>query len=171
MVKQVDKETGEVKVVRSLNLVVRGVHPSVGMDFSYNIIQNHDFQWDNDKRDFVIVETDKEDRDAYIQSFAKETGIYNIMKMYAKTGDASLLNKKQGFYGDISNLPVDELNPAKVEKAAASAVKSLNKALGVNYSAEQLASMSVEDLEKVVADAISAMKAKQAPVEDKKDGE
>lgn len=168
MAKTVNKETGEVifKAKSRLNHM-----DSVGLDFSKNIVQNYDFVYDNEKRDFVVVATDKEDREAYIQSFASETGIYNILKMYAKTGDASILNKKQGFYGDISGLPVDELNPAKVEAAAEKAVGSLSKALGQDLSAEQLANMSAEELEKLVGDAINAIKEKQAPKEVEKDGE
>lgn len=165
---KVDVKTGEVK---EFHLKVRGTHPSVGLDFSHNLIQNQDFVWDNEARDFKVVDTDLEDREAYIQSFAAETGIYNIMKMYAKTGDASILNKKQGFYGDISGLPVDELNPAKVEKAAQAAVKSLNKSLGVNLTSEELASMSTTDLEKLIGDAMSAIKAKAPQTEKKEDGE
>lgn len=168
MSRVLDKETGEVKEIK-----FRGLHKSVGLDFSKNIIQNHDFQWDNDLRDFKVVETDKEDREAYIQSFAKETGVYNIMKMYAKTGDISVLNKKQGFYGDISNIPVDELNPAKRTAAAEKAVKDLSKALGVDLTSDQLASMSSEELEKLVVDATAAINAKKAQkVEtEKKEGE
>lgn len=157
MAKVLDKETGEVKEIK-----FRGLHKSVGFDFSKNIIQNHDFQWDNDLRDFKVVETDKEDREAYIQSFAKETGVYNIMKMYAKTGDTSVLNKKSGFYGDISNIPVDELNPAKRTAVAEKAVKDLSKALGVDLTSDQLASMSSEELVKLVVDATAAIQAKKA---------
>ena len=166
---KVDKETGEV-ISSKLELVVRGVHPSVGLDFSDNHIQNYDFVWDNDARDFKVVETDIEDRQAYIDSFASETGIYNIMKMYAKTGDISILNKKQGFYGDITGLPVDELNPGKVAEAAERAVGSLNKALGVELTSDQLASMSADELSKIIADATAAIQAK-VKNEDKKDGE
>ena len=145
-------------------------HPSVGLDFSKNIIQHKDFSYDNDRRDFVIVDAEKEDRDAYIQSFADETGVYNIMRMYAKTQDASLLNKKQGFYGDISNLPENDLNPAARTKAAEEAVKALSKKLGKELTADELLNMDNAQLVSMLTDIVDQRVAAASKVE-KKEGE
>lgn len=143
-------------------------HPSVGLDISAKPIQNYDFAYDPDSRDLKVVKTDIEDREAYIQSFAEECGVYNIMKMYAKTGDMSLLNRREGFYGDISNLPVDELNPAAHQAAAAQAVAGLGKTLGVDLTVEDFAAMSDAELAALIDKAVQA---KTAKVEQVKEGE
>lgn len=45
-----------------------------------------------------------EDTDAIIDSFRQSTEIYNIMARI-QAGDISLLNQKQGFYGDVTEMP------------------------------------------------------------------
>lgn len=42
--------------------------------------------------------------DEFIQSFKNDTDLYCLIEKYIKTGDESIINKKQGFYGDFSNL-------------------------------------------------------------------
>lgn len=155
--KKVSKATGEIiPHVRSWR------HPNVikAQKFSKNIIQHHDFIYDTDKKCLVVVETEKEDREAYIQSFAAECGVYNILKKYARTGDASLLNQRQGFYGDISGLPTDELDPEKAKKAAEKTVKELSKALGQDISMDALMAMTSEDINNLIVKAVEAQKAK-----------
>ena len=157
MPKTVDKNTGEIlPVIRTW----RNPPKVKAVDFSDSIIQHHDFIYDSDTRGLKIVETEKEDRDAYIQSFAKETGIYNILKKYSKTGDASILNVKEGFYGDMTKLPEDNLDPAAAAKAAEQALGGLNKALGSQLTAEQLAKMSSEELNDLISKAVQAAASK-----------
>ena len=161
----VDKKTGEVKV----SPFSKFQHETVGLDTGSMIIQNYDFSWSDEIRDFIIVEADKEDRQAYIDSFADDCGVYNVLKKFAKTGDLSVLNRVEGEYIDISNLPVDELNPRKYAEAAASSTKKLAKALGVELTEESLSKMSADELNDLIAKAVQARTAKAA--EAPKEGE
>ena len=95
---KVSEKTGEVYI----SSIEKFVHETVGREPGSMIIQNKDFAWSDEIRDFIIVDGDKEDRQAYIDSFADEYGVYNVLKKYAITGDASILNRKEGFYGDIT---------------------------------------------------------------------
>lgn len=162
-----NSETGEILVIHTW----RNPKPIKGLDCSskHSIIQHKDFAYDSEKRGLKIVDAEKEDRDAFIQSFASECGIYNVLKKYSKTGDVSLLSQKQGFYGDISELPVDDLDPEAAKKAAAQALSGLNQSLGTQLSAEQLSSMSAEELNALIANAVQAAAAKSN--EAKKEGE
>lgn len=45
-----------------------------------------------------------EDTDEIIDSYRQSTEIYNIMARI-QSGDISLLNQKQGFYGDVTEMP------------------------------------------------------------------
>ena len=149
------------KVIKDTGKVIKKFtkdhpHDSVGLDLSPQIIQNYDFAYDPESRDLIVVATDKEDREAYIQSFASECGVYNIMKMYAKTGDMSLLSRKVGFYGDISDIPEDELNPAAYKDQAEKAVASLAKTLGAEFSVDEFAAMSDAELADLIDKAVQA---------------
>lgn len=163
---KVSEKTGEVYV----SSIEKFVHETEGREAGSMIIQNKDFAWSDEVRDFIVVDGDKEDRQAYIDSFADECGVYNVLKKYAITGDASVLNRKEGFYGDISDLPVDELNPAMMQQRAQSSLDALNQALGTDYTAEQLSGLSSEQLAELLAGIIA--KKSESPVveEDKKEG-
>lgn len=163
----IDKKTGEIVI----SPYSKFMHESVGLDTGSMIIQNYDFAWDDKTRDFIVVEGSKEDRQAYIDSFADDCGVYNVLKKYSLTGDASLLNQREGFYGDISELPVDELNPAARAAAAEAAVASLGEKLGVNITSEQLASMSVEQINSLIEKAVAVRVQKATPEKEVKDGE
>lgn len=158
MAKKVIEDTGEVKTVVH---TWRKPREAVALDISKDgVIQHYDFAYDPELRDLKIVEADKEDREAYIQSFAAETGIYNILRKYSKTGDASLLNVSNLSYGDISDLPTDELDPVKAAEAAAEALSGLNSSLGTELTQEQLAAMSSEELNALIQNAVAAAAAK-----------
>lgn len=131
-------------------------HESIALDVGTMILISQVFSWDDKIRDFIVVDGEKEDRQAYIDSFADEAGVYNILKKYATTGDVSLLNQKQGFYADLSGLPVDDLDPAKSSAAAKVAVENLVAKLGVDITSDQLASMSVEEIDSLIAKAVEA---------------
>lgn len=160
----VNKETGEVKVSPFSVFM----HESIGLNTGTMIIQNYEFAWDDATRDFKIVEGSKEDRQAYIDSFAEECGVYNILKKYSITGDVSVFNRSQGFYGDISELPVDELNPDAVAKKAQAAVSNLSGQLGIELTSEKLASMSLDEINQLIEKAVIAKTQKQS---EKKEGD
>lgn len=164
---QVHNETGEVYI----SSISKFLHETVGQETGSMIIQLMDFAWDDDIRDFKVVDGEKEDRQAYIDSFESECGVRNILKKYALTGDASLLSAKQGFYADLSELPVDELNPAKLESQAGVSLEKLNAVLGTSYTAEELSSMSSEELAALIKGKVEAATPKVEEKKDKKEGE
>lgn len=51
-----------------------------------------------------LKEDGTEDLYAYIQSFAESTDIHSILKRY-ENGEVDVLEKVQGFYGDITEMP------------------------------------------------------------------
>ena len=163
----IDKKTGEVVITPFSKFM----HETEGLDVGTMIIQHKDFAWDDDIRDFKVVDGEKEDRQAYIDSFESETGVYNILKKYSLTGDASLLNQKPGFYGDLSDLPVDELNPGKLSEQSAESLTKLNAALGTNYTAEELSKMTAEELQAVIQQRIEELKPSNEEGTPKKEGE
>lgn len=59
----------------------------------------------NESSKTILKEIEPFDMDEYIQSFKEDTDIYVILKKFNMSGDISLLNQKQGFYEDISELP------------------------------------------------------------------
>lgn len=120
------------------------------LDVGSMIIQNYDFAWDDKTRDFIVVASDKEDRQAYIDSFKDDCGVMNVLKKYALTGDTSLLSQREAFYGDISDLPVDELNVNQASEQAAGSLDKINQLLGTNYTAEEFAALSQEELANLI---------------------
>lgn len=73
------------------------------------IVDEYDFVR-NEKGELKIEKTGEYDFVEYVQSFKDETGLANILKLVARTGDTSLLNKKEGQYLDLSSMPTDELD-------------------------------------------------------------
>lgn len=166
---KVNEETGEI-----FSHVSRFARPTTPKKGGSMIVQNYGLSYDEKTREMVLIETDKTDLQAYIDSFAEETGVYNILKRFAKTGDVSLLNAKEGFYGDISKLPTDQLNPQKMLKEASKSAKVLSEKLGVQLTAEKLATMSSEELSDLITKAITAKieasKVKEQSKEKEKEG-
>lgn len=161
----VDKKTGEVIVTPFSKFQ----HESAAMDVGSMLIKHQDFSWSEEIRDFIVVDGEIEDRQAYIDSFADDAGVYNVLKKYARTGDLSVLNRVEGEYLDISDLPSDELNPAALQAKAEASVAALGKALGKEITSEELSKMSAEDLNSLIAAAVEARTAKSEEV--KKVGE
>lgn len=52
----------------------------------------------------ILIESGKEDTDEYIDSFREETEISTVIKKFL-AGDVSVINQKQGFYADVTNMP------------------------------------------------------------------
>lgn len=53
---------------------------------------------------FVLIDGEKTDFQAYIESFREETDIENIIARF-NNGDVGALSKAQGFYGDYADVP------------------------------------------------------------------
>lgn len=58
----------------------------------------------NERGQVELKEDGTEDLYAYIQSFAESTDIHSILKRY-QNGEADVLERVQGFYGDITEMP------------------------------------------------------------------
>lgn len=58
----------------------------------------------NERGQVELKEDGTEDLYAYIQSFAESTDIHSILKRY-QNGEVDVLEKVQGFYGDITEMP------------------------------------------------------------------
>ena len=58
----------------------------------------------NERGQVELKEDGTEDLYAYIQSFAESTDIHSILRRY-ENGEVDVLEKVQGFYGDITEMP------------------------------------------------------------------
>ena len=58
----------------------------------------------NERGQIDLKEDGTEDTYAFIQSFAESTDIHSILKRY-QNGEVDVLEKVQGFYGDITEMP------------------------------------------------------------------
>ncbi len=58
----------------------------------------------NERGQLELKEDGTEDLYAFIQSFAESTDIHAILKRY-QNGEVDVLEKVQGFYGDITEMP------------------------------------------------------------------
>lgn len=58
----------------------------------------------NERGQVELKEDGTEDIYAFIQSFAESTDIHSILKRY-QNGEVDVLEKVQGFYGDITEMP------------------------------------------------------------------
>lgn len=58
----------------------------------------------NERGQVELKEDGTEDLYAFIQSFADSTDIHSILKRY-QNGEVDVLEKVQGFYGDITEMP------------------------------------------------------------------
>lgn len=58
----------------------------------------------NERGQIELKEDGTEDTYAFIQSFAESTDIHSILRRY-QNGEVDVLEKVQGFYGDITEMP------------------------------------------------------------------
>lgn len=58
----------------------------------------------NDRGQVVLIEDGTENLYDFIQSFAESTDIHAILRRY-QNGEIDVLEKVQGFYGDITQMP------------------------------------------------------------------
>lgn len=58
----------------------------------------------NERGQVQLKEDGTEDLYAYIQSFAESTDIHSILRRF-ENGEVDVLEKVQGFYGDITEMP------------------------------------------------------------------
>lgn len=79
-----------------------------------------------------------------IQEEAKTTDLKELLRQFALTGDESIFNKKQGFYGDISSIQRNLLDGEEIvspEQIRSTLPEELQK-----LSVEELSRMSDKDI-------------------------
>lgn len=145
------KKTEPIKFRSILDIVDSSEY---ALDASDAHIQHYDFAYDGNK--LKVVKTTIEDRDAFIQSFADEVGVYNILKRYSMTGDMSLLNQRKALYGDFTSFANDDLDPVSALARSSESLDKLNQALNTSFDSSTLANMSIDELNAVIAQAVAA---------------
>ena len=58
----------------------------------------------NERGQVELKEDGTEDLYAFIQSFAESTDIHSILRRF-ENGEVNVLEKVQGFYGDVTEMP------------------------------------------------------------------
>lgn len=153
------KKTEPIKFRSILDIVDSSEY---ALDASDAHIQHYDFVYDGNK--LKVVKTTIEDRDALIQSFADEVGVYNILKRYSMTGDMSLLNQRKALYGDFTSFANDDLDPVSALSRSSESLDKLNQALNTSFDSTTLANMSIDELNAVIAQAVAAKTTKESEV-------
>lgn len=98
--------------------------------------------------DFVIEEKpvliEKVNIFKQIQEEAKTTDLKELLRQFALTGDESVFNQRQGFYGDVTQIQVsiEDGNPIRTPEQ----IKAMLPAELQKLSVEQLATMTDEDI-------------------------
>lgn len=150
------KKTEPIKFRSILDIVDSSEY---ALDASDAHIQHYDFVYDGNK--IKVVKTTIEDRDALIQSFADEVGVYNILKRFSMTGDASLLNQRKAMFGDFTLFDNDDLDPVSALARSSESLEKLNQALNTSFDSATLANMSIDELNAVIAQAVAAKTTKE----------
>lgn len=96
----------------------------VTYDVREKLVKTGETEYDFVTEQEVYVK-EKVSLDKYIQSFAGDVGLENILKRVALTGDTSLLNEKQPLYGDIRNMPENNMERDDAIKQGLAAAKKL----------------------------------------------
>lgn len=106
----------------------------------------------NERGQVELMEDGTEDLYAFIQSFAESTDIHAILKRY-QNGEVDVLEKVQGFYGDITEMPhtyAEALQRiADSEKVFMSLPVDVRAKFGHSFSEFLAASQDVDFLERL----------------------
>lgn len=70
--------------------------------------KNEKGEWINDSAVSKWVKGDKLNVVEYVQSFRDSVDLSKIIDLVSKTGDTTLLNRRQGFYADITDIPQNQ---------------------------------------------------------------
>lgn len=121
-----------------------------------------DFVYDDDHV-LQVAQVGTRDVDAEIQTFADQCGMEYVLRSVA-AGDTSVLNARQGVYGDFSGAPTT-LAEVQVQQAqAGDAFAALPDNIKNGRSAEDVISLTKEQLDQYIKQAIdSKLKEQEAP--------
>ena len=115
--------------------------------------------------DFIIEEKpvliESVDIDKSIQEEAKTTDLKYLLKQLMITGDSSVLDRKPGFYGDVSMFDEGHSLSARQKIDLESIKAQLPKDLIEGLTDEEIAKLSEEDIVKFYEAKIAEVKAKQ----------
>ena len=118
-------------------------------DFAIVKVGKKTNQLSDDPHDFDVVDvveiTDVVKREDYINQFADDVGILNILKKVAKTGDTSLLKQAEpGFGVDLTNMPDNWVDAAALKEKAMASYNKLPEALRKDMSVEDFMALSMD---------------------------
>ena len=113
--------------------------------------------------DWIIEEkpvmTEKVNIFKQIQEEAKNTDLKELLKQFALTGDESIFNKRQGFYGDVSK--IQQAMESGEKMISPEAIKSSLPEELQKLSVEEIAKMTDEDIVKYFVEVRKAKEVKQ----------
>lgn len=114
------------------------------------------FKWvfDEVKHKKFLVQVGETNVKEYIQSFAEEVDIYNIIKRY-ESGDLAALNKYgEPKYADVSELPRDRLETESMTSNAVDSFNNLDPRVKelVNNNIGDFLKANLEDIIKKIVD-------------------
>lgn len=110
----INEETGEVLQVKSFNgfFSAKKVEP---LDYSDSkqeqfeeippFTKDSNGKWLNDTSQPILISKGFIDVDEYINQFKDDVDIYKLLEKVALTGDMSLLNQREGWFGDSTIFP------------------------------------------------------------------
>lgn len=124
-----EKDYAQCTIVQRVN------HLSKDDDTAFDVIQD-------------INITDIVDRQDYINSFADDVGILNILKKVVRSGDTALLKQCEPGYIDMTNMPGDFLEAKAMYDSAMNAYEQLPEEIKQGMTAQEFAKITAENLDK-----------------------
>lgn len=133
-----------------------------------HVVPQFDFGYD--KGNLVVVRTGDIDVRKYVHSFASSCPpVREIVSLYSRGADVSSFFRP-ATYGDVVGMPTTPGEALKVSEKVSEAVSNINNSLGVTKTISELASMSDDDVSKMILDAVMAkVKAKSSESSEGKD--
>lgn len=105
--------------------------PSVGEYIDYEVTQKVKKTGDGEE-DYEVYDDIKEIKTnikKFVNSYAKDVGVENILKRIAQTGDVSLLNQKEAIFMDTTIIPDDPGEAFQKAEAVKAAYEKIDKDL------------------------------------------
>lgn len=124
------------------------------LDASCGVVPCKDFAY-NDDHILEVVDAPSFDVDAYIQSFADSCGMDFVLKSVA-AGDLSVLNARNGVFGDFSGSPETLAQVQNQQAAADAAFESLPDSIKNGRSAQDVVQLTTAELDAYIKQAVEA---------------
>lgn len=133
------------------------------LDCSNGVEDVFDFAYD-DEHVLKVVKSGQRDVDAEIQVYADSCGMDFVLRSVA-AGDLSVLNARQGVYGDFTDAPVSLAEVQVQQQSADQAFSELPDSIKNGRSASDVISLTQEQLDDYIKKAVESQLIKQeAPI-------